>query len=164
MVKKGKKLKKKAKQLGPPVPLVTELVHALDFTHEGLPEALVKQAKLFFRAAEYRVAKLKVRITADTALKETRVIAAGDVRLDAEDSGIKITEKYVAESVDGAVRVQDAQLELDEAKVAEEYAKLLLDAYQQERFHGQGSCAIARCRSRRRVWIYTYGDGKHGFR
>ena len=165
MAKKIKKLKKTVKDdRGHPAPLVTELVSALDFTHEGLPDALLNQAKLYFRAAQYRVTKLKARIAADTALKETRVVVAGEVREEAEERGTKITEKYVAELVDGAEDVKSAQRELDETKGSGRVRQTSVGCVPATRLHGQGSCTASWRRSRNRVRLRTGRDGAYGSR
>lgn len=105
-----------------------ELIDQLDFTEENLREALVSQAKLLFTASKYRVKKLRERLAIEAELSQVQTDAA--LRLRGSKSDKKVTEAYIKERVAGTKEVIAIKREVDEAKVLEEQAKLLVDAYQ----------------------------------
>jgi len=107
-----------------------ELINQLDFTEENLRSALVSQATLLMQASRYRVKKLRDRLAAEANLAQQQSEWASRIRRISSKSEKKVTEAYIKEEVSGAETVVSARQELDEAKVLEEQAKLLVDAYQ----------------------------------
>lgn len=105
-----------------------ELISQLDFTEETLRDALVSQARLLFSASRYRVRKLRDRLRIEADLSQVQTTVALRLRNTYKEK--KITEAFIKERVASSDDVVEVRVKLDEAKVLEEQAKLLVDAYQ----------------------------------
>ena len=119
------------------------LVAGLDFTHENLPSAMADHPTLFLRAGRYRVGCMEERMRCKAALEETRVGVATTFRRRAERAKERVTVQKVDEHVSGHPVVRAAQTELDAALVAEEYSRLLLEAYYQRQRMMSGLVSMA---------------------
>ena len=109
---------------------VRELIGLMDFSQEGLADALLVQPGLFLKAARYRIEKLRILQQAEAALDDIELDTAMRVR-NAERPDGKITEKYIEQETERDSRVKEARHRRDEAKALEEWAKLLLDAFRE---------------------------------
>lgn len=113
---------------------VTALIDKLSFAEEALAQALLEQAMLLMEASRYRVRKMRARLAADADFNRM----CAEVSLMLRRSEKKRTEGYIRDVVTASPRIRKAKQLLDEAKVSEEAAKMLLDAY-----HARGSMAKA---------------------
>lgn len=104
-----------------------ELIAAMEFAQEGVPAAILEQAKLLLHASYYRVTKMKARMKAEASLSETQTQVALTIRTDTE---VKITENYVREQTEVNPEVIAAKKAYDDAKAMEEWAKAIVDSYQ----------------------------------
>lgn len=112
------------------------LVSKLDFPEDQLERANQEQATLFLEAARYRVQKMRTRLQAES---ESEVVhaewgiyhRARARRKAAEDKKHRgaITESYIKEKVTTEKDVSKAANRFISAKVEEEWAKLLIEAY-----------------------------------
>lgn len=108
---------------------VQDLITNISFTEETLAQALLDQPKFFLDASRYRIAKMKTRMQAESRLNQIQTETAVKVRAGAQDR--KITEKHIQEQVARNANVKAAQVKYDEAKLLEEWAKLLLDSFRE---------------------------------
>lgn len=109
-----------------------ELVDRLAFAQEDTEEAALEQAKLYMAAATFRVTKMRKRQEAEMHLENMRVDYS--LRMRAKYKGQKgTTERSIQEMVDRVPEIRDAVAALAKAKRLEEWAKLLLDAYEHRR-------------------------------
>jgi len=113
---------------------VTDLVGRLAFAQEETQQAALEQAKLFMAAATYRVHRMKGRQEAEAKLDDVRTDKSIRLRVKHAGGAKKgFTEKFLAELVDRDPSVRQARDEALEARRKEEWAKLLLDAYEHRR-------------------------------
>ena len=111
-----------------------DLLERLAFAQEEVQDAALEQAKLFMAAATYRVKKMKKRQEAEAALDDIRTSRSIQLRAKYVASGKKgVTEKYLTDMIDGNAVVREARNLALEARREEEWAKLLLDAYEHRR-------------------------------
>lgn len=103
-----------------------KLIAELDFSQEGVAQAMLNQPKLLLDASYYRVEKMKARLRAEAYLDQARVSAAINARATLE----KVTENGVIEQVGNSPEVIAARKAFDEARAMEEWAKLVIDSYQ----------------------------------
>lgn len=117
-----------------PISEVDDLIERLGFTPESAVEAAVAQPGLYYRAAKYRVSKMHARVDAEARYES--IEAAEDLRLrkQSKESGDKLTEKHFTNLVLTNAKVQEALRVLHEARVEEEVAKELLEAYKQRQY------------------------------
>lgn len=108
---------------------LNELINSLELSEEALAHEILEQPKLFLQAARYRVEKMKVRMRAEAVLNQIQLETAGKVRQTEAD--VKVTEKYIQEQTDQDPSVRAAQRAFDDAKVMEEWSKLLLDSFRE---------------------------------
>ncbi|SRR6266566_1127667 len=114
-----------------------ELLDRLAFSEEGTPVAALEQAKLFMAAASYRIKRMKDRQEAEAEVDNLEVDLSLQVR--ARNMGKKgATEKYLNALVDSSPKLRAAKEKLSKAKRLEEWAKLLLEAYE----HRRGSLRV----------------------
>ena len=106
-----------------------QLLVDIDFSDENLVEAIMKQPGLLLAASRWRVDRLRRRITAESNWTQVQTTAAIRAR-SGGDGETKITEKYIEECVRVDPVVIEARRLYDEARATEEFAKLLIDAYQ----------------------------------
>ena len=107
---------------------VNKLLRDMDFTEETITTALLNQSKLLVQASRYRVQKMRERMQAEAELEHLSVDVASIVR-QRGDSEVRITEKFIEEQVLKNQKVRGAQSKFDDARVLEEWAKLLLQAF-----------------------------------
>jgi hypothetical protein len=107
------------------------LLGDLDFPEEELARAAREQPSLFLEASRYRVRCMRRRIRAKAALES--VYSEVALRYREKKQADKLTEKAIANKVIAHPNVITAQKELDSAEVAEEYSKLLVEAYRQRK-------------------------------
>lgn len=113
---------------------VHDLVDRLAFAQEETQSAAVEQAKLFMAAATYRISKMKERQEAEAEFDDARTDKSVGLRKTNAASGKKgLTEKSIAELVDRDPTVRSCRDRALEAKRKEEWAKLLLEAYEHRR-------------------------------
>jgi hypothetical protein len=109
-----------------------DLLERLAFAQEEVEGAALEQAKLFMAAATYRVSKMRVRQEAEMHLDNLRVDYSLKMRL--KYKGQKgWTEKAINEMVERTSDIRTAVAAVAKAKRLEEWAKLLLDAYEHRR-------------------------------
>ncbi len=106
---------------------VRKLVEALDFSEQDLRGAIYLQPKLFLQASSYRVKKMRSYIEAKALLRSAEARSALFFREKFADE--KITESKVKDLTVVAKIVQAAQAKVDEARVSDKWAELLLDAF-----------------------------------
>ena len=114
---------------------LNDLLERLAFAQEETEAAALEQAKLFMAAATYRIKKMKKRQDAEAALDDIQTDASMSLRRKSALNSAKksITEKALAEMVSARTDVRAARNTALEAKREEEWAKLLLDAYEHRR-------------------------------
>jgi hypothetical protein len=118
------------------VPL-QELLDRLAFSEEGTPVAAMEQPKLFMAAASYRIKRMKDRQEAEAKLDNLKVDLSLKIR--ARNLGKKgATERYLNDMVASSPQLRVAVEEANKAKRIEEWAKLLLEAYE----HRRGSLRV----------------------
>ena len=111
---------------------VSEIINGLKIVAENIDDEAVMQPLLFVDAARYRVAKMRIRAQAETALGQISSELGLSVR--ARGSGdTRITNDYIKSKVQKHSRYRVAQEELQEAEQKEEFAKLILEAYRMRR-------------------------------
>jgi hypothetical protein len=121
----------------PRKPLIGEvdpqaLVDRLAFTQEETQDAAMEQPKLFMAAATYRIKKMRTRLEAEMHLDNLRVDYSLKMRF--KHKGQKgMTERAIQELVDRVPEIRQATVEAAKAKRLEEWAKLMLDAYEHRR-------------------------------
>ena len=109
---------------------VKDLLADLDFPEEGVLDALQSQPALAFEAGKFWVKKLRERMAAEARLEVLKVEAAEEFREAEDAAGNKPpTVQRVAEKVAAHESVKKAQHEANEAKAAEQLAKVLYGAY-----------------------------------
>lgn len=117
--------------LNQPFKLKTVL-NSLDFLETDVIQAAVSQPKLFREAARFRVAKMRDVSRAKAQYETIRSDAALKLRRKKEtDKGL--TEGAIKDRVDSNPDVLKAHAKLQRAYEAEEFAKLLLEAYRMRR-------------------------------
>lgn len=109
------------------------LLQELDFSPEHVIEASVKQARLFSLVAEHRASCAGRRYSAKAKYELVRAEKALAIRRRAAKRGERVSEGYIAERAQVDPAVQAAQTAMAEAEKAEEYAKLLVDAFRMRR-------------------------------
>lgn len=112
---------------------VKELVDHLAFAQEETETAALEQAKLFMAAATYRVQRMKDRQEAEAALDDARTDRGLSLRRKNAGAKKALTEKFLSDLVDSDSAVRDVRNKALEARRKEEWAKLLLDAYEHRR-------------------------------
>ena len=124
MAKKNKKNKSEKSR-------VEVLIESLEYTHEGLADAMLQQPQLYLQAGEYHVEKMSARAAAEAELKDDEAVAAKRCREEADDAGRKVTVQAVNEFVDSDDDVRRSRKAVLLAKEEELYAKYLVDSYAQ---------------------------------
>lgn len=134
-VKATKPAPEAPREIGEPAPgsLLEELLEGLDFNEASILEAERGQAKLFERAARYRVGKMRVRARAEMVHSVAQAEASLFLRREFAGKGEKLTETYLEQLLITRDDIKAAHEALMVAKEEEEYAKLLLEAYQMKR-------------------------------
>jgi hypothetical protein len=108
------------------------IVDRLAFSQEETEEAALEQAKLYMAAATYRIKKMRKRQEAEMRLDNLKVDYSLKMRF--KHKGTKgTTERAIAELVERVPEIREAVADLAKAKRMEEWAKLLLDAYEHRR-------------------------------
>lgn len=114
-----------------------DLLERLSFSEEGVQYAALDQAKLYMAAATYRVKKMRTRQEAESSLENLRVDFS--LRVRAKYKGQKgVTERYLTDLVEANQSLRGAKERASKAKRGEEWAKLLLEAYE----HRRGSLKV----------------------
>lgn len=114
-----------------------ELLNKLAFSQEGTPLAALEQAKLFMAAADYRIKRMKDRQEAEASADNLKVDLSLKVR--EKNLGKKgATERYLSDLVDSSIKLRELREVAAKAKRREEWAKLLLEAYE----HRRGSLRV----------------------
>ena len=109
-----------------------DLLERLAFAQEEVEGAALEQAKMFMAAATYRISKMRTRQEAEMHLDNLRVDYSLKMRF--KYKGQKgFTEKAIQEMVERTPDIRAAVAEMAKAKRLEEWAKLLLDAYEHRR-------------------------------
>lgn len=113
---------------------VKDLLSRLAFAEEDTQRAALEQAKLFMAAATYRIRRMKERQQSDAAYDDIRTEKSIRLRVKGSGGAKKgFTEKSLTELVDRDPAVKEARDAALAAKRREEWAKLLLDAYEHRR-------------------------------
>jgi len=113
-----------------PVPDLALLIKNLEFAEEEVASAATSQAKFFIEASRYSVSKMRELMRADAALTEARAECAIEIRNQGvQPNGKPVTDSYIAEQIDLNPDVAKAKAEADMARAANEFARLLLEAY-----------------------------------
>ena len=108
---------------------IKKLIKELGLTQGTLHADIMSQPKLMWKAAEYRVEKMRRHMAAKSALEDAKVQAAKKYRsLHMND---KVTVQQVNEAVASDPTVQDKQVLCDEASAMEEYGKLMYYSYKE---------------------------------
>jgi hypothetical protein len=114
-----------------------DLLERLAFAEEGVQHAALDQAKLYMAAATYRIKKMRSRQEAESALENIRVDLS--LRVRAKQKGQKgVTERYLTDLVEANLSLRSMKEAASKAKRGEEWAKLLLEAYE----HRRGSLKV----------------------
>ncbi len=110
-----------------------QLVDALDFVPEDVTMAAAQQPALFDQVSEYRIAKLQAKIEANSRLEVAKSKLSLDLRKEARNDGERLTEANLVDLIRSDRSIRKLQSEADQAEVADESAKLLLEAYRQRK-------------------------------
>jgi len=110
-----------------------ELISSLDFMPENVVQAAAEQPKLFLRAADYRMAKYRKYVQAEGRLEAERAATSLRLREQARLNGERLTENHIAELLTVDDNLRRLRAEVESAREADEYAKLLLEAYRMRR-------------------------------
>ena len=105
-----------------------KLLDNLDFTEEEVISAAQAQAKLYVEAVRYRVQKMRKRNAAETALDVMKSELSMRIRKNSDE---KKTEGHIKDMVNGNKTYQEAINSYNRSMEEEEFAKRLLDAYEQ---------------------------------
>ncbi|SRR5580765_6535452 len=114
---------------------LNELLEKLAFAQEENQHAALEQPMLYMACVEYRTKQMRHRQEAEMKVDNMRVDLSVKFRKQpARMKGEKaLTERALGDMVDLVPQYRDAIAELMRAKRKEEYAKLLLDAYEHRR-------------------------------
>jgi hypothetical protein len=112
---------------------VSDIINSLAIVAENIDEEAIMQPMLFVDAARYRVAKMRVRAQAETALDQITGELGLTIRARGSDSSERITNDYIKSRVQKHPKFRRLQTELQQAEQKEEFSKLLLEAYRMRR-------------------------------
>lgn len=109
------------------------ILDSLDFSDEDIVEAAKKQPKLFLEATRFRVRKMRERIGAESKLKALQAAKGSKYRKTLASPGTRVTEGQISERVTANAEVKRALEAYQDTQEAEEFAKLLLEAFRMRR-------------------------------
>ncbi len=109
------------------------LLGKLAFQPEDILMAAAEQPELFRKAVDYRISRFGDRIGAKARLEEGWASRSLKIRKDYRNEGDKLTEANLGDLLRADPAMQVLQAEMDKAEIADEYAKLLLEAYRMRR-------------------------------
>lgn len=113
--------------------LLDELLERLAFVPEDIVEAAAAQPVLYRKAIGYRILKMRDRMAAKAALDVLVARLSLRLRRKARQTGDRVTERNLEALLAFRTDMQTARRVLDGAEEAEEYGKLLLEAYRMRR-------------------------------
>jgi hypothetical protein len=114
--------------------LLEDLIERLSFAEEETQSAALEQAKLYMAAADYRIRKMKIHQETEAKWDDVKVRRSLQLRAKYAGGAKKgMTERYLNDLIDNSREVRDARDEASRAKRQEEWAKLLLEAYDHRR-------------------------------
>jgi len=108
---------------------IERLLKKLDFAEEMVVQAAIDQPTLYRRATVYRVQKMEQRINAETNLDliRSKIGLLKRDRIDKKDR----TETLIKDMVTRTPRYLNAKEKFNRATVEEQFAKMLIDAFEQ---------------------------------
>ncbi len=106
------------------------LLEGLDFSDSLVIAAAIEQGKLYAKASTYRIKLWRRRASIKTLLKSTEIVTRQRLRKEALKKGEKLTIPALADMVHEDSEVKRLSKKLDNLESQEEWAKLLLGAYQ----------------------------------
>lgn len=112
---------------------VLQLVNRLDFEPTQVVDAAAENPSLFLRAANIRIEQMRKRNQAKAAREERRAEVALHLRQDARETGERITESAIEQMLLVNPTIKPLSEALERAEEAEEYAKLLVEAFRMRR-------------------------------
>lgn len=112
---------------------VSHLLSNLDFTPEDVVMAAATTPRLFIRAGEYRIDRLRERNQAKMVMEQIEADRSLTLRKEAAAAGEKLTEKNLEAQVTLDVEVVQAQQRYFAADEHDEYAKLVVEAFRMRR-------------------------------
>lgn len=112
---------------------IQELIDNLDFQDEQIIASARMQPTLFLKATRFRIQKMRELAAAEANDKLVRSQKSLALRQKYRNSSERMTEAAIAAMVSKKSEVQEADRALADAEQAEEFAKLLLEAYRQRR-------------------------------
>ena len=116
-----------------PTSVLDSLLQSLDFSAEGMVDAAVEQAKLYEKAANYRVQRMRERSAADMQLEQISAERELVLRSTAAAIGDKLTEGHIKAKLAIDEGVREAQRVYNEAEALDEHSKLLVRAFDQRK-------------------------------
>lgn len=112
---------------------VLRLLRDLDFSDEEIVDASKQQPKLFVEAVRFRVQMMRKRFEVESALSLARSQKAAKIRAKLKGRGERVTEGQVTERLGFDPDIVALETDVASAAQAEEYAKLLLEAFRMRR-------------------------------
>lgn len=110
-----------------------ELLDRIDFQAENVVAEACDHPRLFAEAADYRMKRYRVRLETKAQYEEGRAAAALEVRRRSQKTETRMTEDNLKEILLCDPKLRTLRVQVDEAEVADEYSKLLLEAMRMRR-------------------------------
>lgn len=110
-----------------------QLLAALDFSDEEVVEVSKQQPMLFMEAVRFRVQSMRERTVCEAKLLAAKSTLGGKFRTKLKEGGEKVTEGQVQERIGRDKDIRAMEEELAESEQAEEWSKLLLEAFRMRR-------------------------------
>ena len=112
---------------------IQRLIRKVGFDAENVGKAAEEQPVLYIKAARFYTQKLREVNAAKAKLIETKAAKGAELREKLAESGDRVTEGRLQESLSQDKRVVECEKELSKAEELETYAKLMLEAYKMRR-------------------------------
>lgn len=110
-----------------------KLIRDLAVIPENIRNEAIRQPLLFVEAVRYRVAKMRHRARAESALKAWSGQQWLLIKKRADANASKVTNDLVKAMIERDPEYQRLSLAVNEAEAREEFSKLLLEAYRMRR-------------------------------
>jgi hypothetical protein len=134
-----------------------QLLDRLDFSVEDIVNAAAEEARLFEKAASYRVSKMRERAAAEMQLDQIKADKELSVRNGAAAIGEKLNEGHIKAKVVTEPNVIKAQREFNDREALEEHSKLLIEAF---RIRGKMIEALGNLTSRERFMEHVVSENQ----
>lgn len=112
---------------------IFNLLKQLDFSDEEVVDASKAQPKLFVEAVRFRVQMMRDATRIESQLSLVKSQTSAKFRAKLKERGERATEGQVSERLGTDPEIVSLTAKLNEAEQAEEYSKLLLEAFRMRR-------------------------------